>query len=435
MLKLNPGQQAAVDGVVKGFLEGGAKGFVIIGEGGTGKTTCVMTAAQRFLDAGLKVLFAAPTNKAVKQLEKSAKSFGLSGNNCAFQTLHSALGLALLPSEENKYAAQVGDGVFDIFDICICDEASMLSKILLQNYLMPRASAKGVRLVLMGDDMQLPPVKEAKSLAFEQFPQYRLTEVERQSEGSEILTVTGLLRTAIEGGKVFKHPEVSGAVETLRAIDFLPKLLEEFDSSTDLEKVRVLAWRNRRVDEINAAIRRKIYGKDAERFETGERVVTGAPVMGADGPLLSTDEECTVQYCREDSLWDEDSGEEFKTYLLALKPIYADASQVFAHVLHESEEDRYWGRLNELAKKAKAHPNMARNYWARYHKFKDLFSTIKYCYCITVHRSQGSTYDTVFVDVKDLLGSTIRKERQSLLYVAFSRPRERLVINKSAYVA
>ena len=335
MITLNPGQKAAVEGVVSGFLESNEKGFVVIGEGGTGKTTSVMEIAQRLLDAGLKVLFCVPTNKAVKQLEKSAKAYGLSQDNVAFQTLHSALGLALLPNEEQKYAAQVGEGVFDIFDVCVCDEASMLGKVLLHNYLLPRAEEQNVKLLLMGDDMQLPPVKETKSLAFEIFPQYRLTQVERQSESSEILTVTGLLRTAIEGGKVFKHPAVQGAVETVRAIDFLPRLLEEFTPETDLEKVRVLAWRNRRVDDINAAIRTKIYGKDTERFEVGERVVTGAPIKGDESILLSTDEECIVQYCREDSLFDEDSGEDFRTYMLALKPVYAEGGQVFAHVLHE----------------------------------------------------------------------------------------------------
>lgn len=437
MITLNNGQQTAVDAVVSGFLEHDVPGLTIIGEGGTGKTTCVMSAVQRLLDAGLKVLFCAPTNKAVKQGERSAREFGLSLNNIAFQTLHSALGLSLLPDEENKFAAQLGKGVFDLFDVCVCDEASMLSKIVLNKYLLPAAEEHNVKLLLMGDDMQLPPVKEPKSLAFEVFPCYRLSKVERQDESSEILTVTGLLRTAIDTDKMFKHPQgVAGAVEDVQAVQFLKTVVESFDLDTDLDKQRVLAWRNRRVDEINAAIRRKIYGREADRFEVGERVVTGAPIKGDSSVILSTAEECIVKKVAESSVYDEDSDEDYKTHLLVLSPIFASGTpQVMAHVLHESEEERYWGRLNELATKAKAQPSMARNYWARYHQFKDLFATIKYCYCLTVHSSQGSTYDTVFVDVKDILANNLRRERQRLLYVAYSRPRKRLVINKRGYVA
>lgn len=78
---------------------------------------------------------------------------------------------------------------------------------------------------------------------------------------------------------------------------------------------------------------------------------------------------------------------------------------------------------------------MARTYWAKFHQFKELFDTIKYVYCMTVHQSQGSTFDTIYVDTKDLLRNRIRKERQRLLYVAYSRPRSKLVINRKSYVA
>lgn len=436
MLKLNPGQRTAVNEVKSGFLEKDCNGYVIVGEGGTGKTTCVMTLAADLLKAGMKVLFCAPTNKAVKQLEKSAREYGLNFSDVAFSTLHSALGLTMLPNEENKYAVQVGDGVLELFDVVVCDEASMLSKIVLLSHLMPRAQAQGTKLLLMGDDMQLPPVKEAKSLAFEMFPILRLTQVERQAENSQILDVTGVLRTAMEAGRQFVHPSTSGKeVQEIQAVGFLQAVLEAFDADTDLEKQRVLAWRNSRVDEINNAIRKKIYGKSADRFEVGERVVTGAPVKGPDCVILSTDEECYVESVSISSIFDEDGNEDYKTRLLALRPIYAEGGQVFVHVLHESDEGRYWDRLNELARKAKSQPTMARNFWARYHKFKELFATIKYCYCITVHRSQGSTYDTVFVDTKDILCNRIQRERQNLLYVAYSRPRSKLVINKSRYVA
>lgn len=435
-MKLNSDQQFAVDSVVDGFLEKNLPGLTILGEGGTGKTTSVMAAVQRLLDAGLKVLMTAPTNKAVKQLEKSARSFGLSMNDVAFQTLHSALGLAMLPNEENKIAVKSGKGVLMLFDVIVVDEASMLSQRALFDHLLPQAQEHNVQILFMGDDMQLPPVKEQKSRAFEVFDKVRLTKVERQAGDSGILTLNAPLREAIKKGTRFMAPDEYGqGVEVVLAANFLKYVVSQFDADTDLDQQRVLAWRNNRVDEINNAIRRKIYGKDVERFEVSERVVTGGPIRSGDVSLLSTDEECIVKQVSEGTVEDEETGELYKTHMLVLNPIHAEIKQVITHVVHDQELDRYSSRLKELADLAKKFPAEARGYWAMYHRFKDLFSNIRYCYCLTVHRSQGSTYRRAFVDLNDILANNIRTERQSLIYVAFSRPSEELVINKRRFVA
>ena len=51
---------------------------------------------------------------------------------------------------------------------------------------------------------------------------------------------------------------------------------------------------------------------------------------------------------------------------------------------------------------------------------------IDYGYAMTAHKSQSSTYDTVFVDMKDIISHTIKREqdRQQLQYVALSRTRK-----------
>lgn len=435
-MEFNNDQKAAIRRAVEGFLEKDLAGLTIVGEGGTGKTTCVMAIADQLLQAGLKVLFTAPTNKAVKQLEKSAKRYGLSLNNVAFQTLHSALGLALLPSEENKYAHRLGRGVFPIFDVVVVDEASMLSKRVLYDYLLPDADEHSCKLLLMGDDMQLPPVKEKESMAFKVFDTVRLTQVERQAADSNILTLSGLLRTAMSSNKPFVSPQIQGnGVEVVKSADFMKVVVSAFTEDTNLDEQRVLAWSNARVDEINSAIRQKLYGRAAPRFVEGERVVTGAPIGDGEVIQLSTDEECITHSVRESTLDDDETGQSYRTWMLVLNPLHADVKQVFAHVLHESETDRYWDRLNHLATMAKKHPQEARMFWAKYHNFKEMFATIRYCYCITVHRSQGSTYRKVFVDLNNILKNNIRAERQRLAYVAFSRPSEELLINKGKYVA
>jgi exodeoxyribonuclease-5 len=442
-MQLNSGQAIAVNKALDAY-ENGGKGYTIIGEGGTGKTFSVMEVAVILLDGGLKILFVAPTNKAVKQLEKAARKYGLPMDKIGFKTAHSALGLSLMPTDERKYAAQVRDSVIGDYNMVVCDEASMLGETFLFDYMVPELENCGVFCLLMGDNMQLPPVKEKDSKAFGLYPTSELTQVERQKNNPDgtangILQLTHPLREAIKENRAFKFDVIPDHnVRVLKAADFLQAVVAEFDLNTDLEDVRVLAWRNYRVDDINKAIRAKIYGDKAARFEIGERLVTGSPITKGGEVELSTDEESLVASVRESTMFDEQTSEKWKTWLVTLNPVYADARQVFAHVLHEDEYERYQRYTNELAEKAKKASKSGGNagyHWKTLHQFKDLFADLKYCYCITVHRSQGSTFKRVMVDVKDLLDNPVRSERQRLLYVAFSRPQEELIINKFGFTA
>lgn len=436
-MALNQGQQTACNAIMQLIFESEQPGANLIGEGGTGKTFTTMELVQEAVDGGLRVLMTAPTNKALKQLEKESRRYKFPLDKVVFKTLHSALGLSLMPSEENKYAHRVRASILEHFDVVGVDEGSMVGKRLLHEYLLSEQRQHHFFILGIGDDMQLPPVKETKSEMFELFPCFELTQNERQRVNPDgtpngIQQITTPLRAAIKAGKTWdlKHlPENN--VTLVKAADFLATILENFDKDTDLEQIRVLAWRNRRVDDINAMIRRKVYGPKAARFEVGERVVTGAPIGNGEETVLSTDEECIVRAVSESYITDEETMEEYKTWCLVLEPVYAEVDQVFAHVLHEDDQRRYEARLKALVAKAeKAQPSSKGIYWRKWHEFKELFSSIKYCYCITVHRAQGSTYKHGFVDVKDIMENDKRFERQRLMYVAFSRFQEELAINK-----
>lgn len=437
-MSLNADQEAGVEWIVSSILESDTRYLTLVGAGGTGKTHCVMEAVQQLLNAGLSVVLTAPTNKAVKQLQKAAKAYGLPMDEVEFMTIHSALGLALLPNEDRKYAVRSGRGVMEDFDVVVIDEASMMPRRALTQELIPDCEQHDTKVLFMGDDLQLPPVKEPVSMVFtDEFPQFRLEKNMRQADG-QLLTLNGMLRQAMLDDKPFPAPELDGEqVVHIPAAGFLSGILEAFDIDTNLEEQRVLAWTNRRVDNINSAIRHKIYGEGCAPFIAGEQVVTGGPLKNAEGEIiLGTDEECIVHHVDEESyVTDEETGESYHTIMLVLHPIYADVKQVIAQVLREDEKERYHERLEFLARQAKNSKGHAKLWWKRFWSLKELFSDIRYCYCITVHRSQGSTYDRVFVDVKDILRNKLRSERQRLIYVGFSRPRHQLLINKGRYVA
>jgi exodeoxyribonuclease-5 len=63
-------------------------------------------------------------------------------------------------------------------------------------------------------------------------------------------------------------------------------------------------------------------------------------------------------------------------------------------VLHEDEEERYENELQRRLDIAKAKSRK----WKQYYRLRERFARVDYAYAMTVHRAQGSTFDTAFVD-------------------------------------
>jgi len=65
--------------------------------------------------------------------------------------------------------------------------------------------------------------------------------------------------------------------------------------------------------------------------------------------------------------------------------------------------------------------------WERYYYMQEKIPELRARHACTVHKSQGSSYDTIFIDAADL--STCRQPDMvaRLLYVAVSRARKRVV--------
>jgi hypothetical protein len=51
----------------------------------------------------------------------------------------------------------------------------------------------------------------------------------------------------------------------------------------------------------------------------------------------------------------------------------------------------------------------------------DKFAQLNYGYCITVHKSQGSTFKNVFIDIKDIFANYNQQEKLKCLYTAITR--------------
>jgi ATP-dependent exoDNAse (exonuclease V) alpha subunit len=56
----------------------------------------------------------------------------------------------------------------------------------------------------------------------------------------------------------------------------------------------------------------------------------------------------------------------------------------------------------------------------------DKFAQLNYGYSITVHKSQGSTFTNVFIDILDILSNNNTEETSKCLYTAITRSSNRL---------
>jgi exodeoxyribonuclease-5 len=93
------------------------------------------------------------------------------------------------------------------------------------------------------------------------------------------------------------------------------------------------------------------------------------------------------------------------------------------HVLHDDERERYEEELERRRTAAEDQPQV----WEAFYELKEMFARLDYAYATTVHRAQGSTFDTVFVDYRDIAACR-GPERRPLFYVAVTRPARRLAV-------
>jgi ATP-dependent exoDNAse (exonuclease V) alpha subunit len=56
----------------------------------------------------------------------------------------------------------------------------------------------------------------------------------------------------------------------------------------------------------------------------------------------------------------------------------------------------------------------------------DRFAQLNYGYAITVHKSQGSTFKNVFIDIMDIFSNYKQEERIKCLYTAITRSSQSL---------
>jgi hypothetical protein len=409
------------------------------GAAGCGKSLCTSFLLEWINTKGFPVMLCAPTHKAALVLKKY--------NSYTASTLHSMLALSpkvdilKLDIRELQFLTSNNKKMFIPYDgIVICDEASMVSSDL-YDILLEKCSLMGTIIIFCDDYAQLNPVKEEEqSKVFRCKHQFRLTKIYRQSEKSGLTDILQTLRDT----PVYKWDSCQGEEGNLIVEhdlkEFCDKAVSEYKkliSTKDILHTKVLAYTNNRVDNYNKAIH-KLLWKDDEFLHKGE-ILTAYENCNSDGVCITN----SMDYIVEDfepttikipyyklckgyrvKLYDAYENEYYEISLLAPE----ECNETLAVILENVRTD---------AVKAKKGVERGRR-WGMYYSMiesfctsKELFidgrcirkATFKYGYAITTHRSQGSSYDNVFIDMKDISRTRDRDTLRQLQYVSISRTR------------
>ena len=175
-IKLDEKQRLAVEEATKNGL------FILTGGPGTGKTTTINALIRYFEAEGMEVLLTAPTGRAAKRMSEATGKES--------RTIHRLLEISHnpeLPGSEMRFERNEEKPLET--DVLIVDEVSMVDLPLLHALL--KAVPVGTRLILVGDENQLPSVGPGNVLhdilKSGLIPSVRLTKIFRQGEESHIV--------------------------------------------------------------------------------------------------------------------------------------------------------------------------------------------------------------------------------------------------------
>lgn len=421
--------------------------FILNGYAGTGKTTLIAALVQVLRAMNIPCVLLAPTGRAAKVLAQ------YSGTEA--HTIHKRIYRQRTNADyESKYSLDINREKGCVF---IVDETSMLSDStpdgqifgsgsLLEDLITYVRSGRQCRLILVGDDAQLPPVGADRSPALDaaamrsygEVVYSSMTDVVRQDAASGILRNATALRQMLERGEVevphidLNYPDI----ESIGGGEFL-ECLEDAYARYGRDETIVITRSNKRANRFNEGIRRYILSAE-EQIESGDRMMVvknnyyytermeKSPmsfIANGDIALLKRIrrfEDFYGFHFADAVLSFGDYGDteiECKILLDTLSSESPSLTREQSRQLFDEVEKDYMDTASRLKRFRQIREN------PHYNALQ-----VKFAYAVTCHKAQGGQWRAVFVD-RCLFGDEpMTRDMLRWLYTAVTRATEKLYL-------
>jgi exodeoxyribonuclease-5 len=341
--------------------------------------------------------------------------------------------------------------------IYIVDEASMLSTTssegatfgsgnLLEDLIKYVRSGKECRLMLVGDDAQLPPVgidyspalDPAELLPYGDVDYNTMDEVVRQTQDSGILFNATMLRCMLEN-RLYEIPRFDMSHPDFRSVEGgeLLEALEECYSKYGRDETIVITRSNKRANKFNEGIRRHNLSAE-EEIESGDMLM----IVKNNYFYAERDEQSPMSFVANGDVvrlkrirrFEEFYGFRFIDAVVEF-PDYNDytmEAKVLLDTLASESPSLTRDESRKLFYEVEKDYEDIKSRTKRYRAIRENchFNAlqVKFAYAVTCHKAQGGQWKAVFVD-RCLFGDEeMSKDMMRWLYTAITRATERVYL-------
>lgn len=397
--------------------------MVLSGAAGTGKSALVskiieeknniVTLANLAGIKNLNIVLTATTNKAVNALIEAILSKNTSEalkNFCIINPIKTTHSFFKLRVENNsviypKHVRMLGQNT-----LLIIDEASFVDQEFFNYLRQVTIQNECVKILFIGDQNQLatthgtPPVFDISNIPSFYFA--KLTKIFRQ-KNNELLTLSQTMRDYVETRNFGGILESQSVVWHDTEEEFFVDMMQKINSG---KRIKALAYTNKTVQLINHAV--TVERKGSIDFVPGDVLIANSAVVSTKGGLIYRTEQ-------------------------AVQISAAERTILNAYSLNEYSgdftEENVEGQFVEVDGKSFFVPDdvtmLKKSLFYKTSKenhYSINLADFRYEYACTVHKSQGSTYDEVFIVVSDFAACRDPNTLARLLYVAVSRAENRI---------
>ena len=469
VVSFTKGQEEAVKNILQFLSEPFDKANFIVGltgAGGVGKTFVIKYIVDNSVYSSSVIGCCSTTHKACRVFAEAL------GRTKRVHTIQSTFGFRMDMKLEDfnplrpQFAPKATPKIDEV-KVLIIDEASMLPSGLV-TYIRKTCQAKEIKVIFVGDSDQLPPVGQLRSTAFSICSKvYTLTEIVRQGVKNPILGLLDYLRYDIENKTnyflqylsthqgVVNYNENNEGYCIINQHKFTETVINKFSNpeyASNIDMYRIIAYTNEAVQAWNKFIR-NIIVKDADKniITQNDLIMSYQTIVDDYLSIIINNSE---EYIVNEIVNYVDNKYKFKGFNVRLQAIHGGTITTPLFVLDDTDrftKIKYHEVVSELIKNAKSASIGTRSEkWKKYFDFKrkyllltdikDIHNNVLYSrdldygFSITSHKSQGSTYDCVFVDCMDMIYAkngipySNKEELLRRLYVACSRARNELIL-------